>query len=97
MDYLENFVGEIPGFYSICLSATVYLFLPLFQGANVVFRHVLVPITGRQNELMLHDAWKVRLSIEKAIPDSAIRSDVLAKASAMFTKELKSATKKKEL
>lgn len=37
MDYLENFVGEIRDFYSICLAATVYLFLPLFQGANVFF------------------------------------------------------------
>ena len=29
MDYLENFIGKIPGFYSICLCATVYLFLPM--------------------------------------------------------------------
>ena len=38
MDYLENFVGGIPGFYSVCMAATIYLFLPLFDGANVVFR-----------------------------------------------------------
>ncbi len=25
MDYLETFIGSIPGFYSICLCATVYL------------------------------------------------------------------------
>jgi TB2/DP1, HVA22 family len=25
MDYLETFIGFIPGFYSICLCATVYL------------------------------------------------------------------------
>ncbi len=29
MDYLETFVGSIKGFYSICLCATIYLFLPL--------------------------------------------------------------------
>lgn len=29
MDYLENFVGEIQGFYSICLCCTIYLFLPM--------------------------------------------------------------------
>jgi len=29
MDYLENFIGKIRGFYSICLCATVYLFLPM--------------------------------------------------------------------
>lgn len=96
MDYLENFVGEIRGFYSICLASTVYLFLPLFQGANVVFRRILVPLTGHQKELFLHDAWKVRLSIEKAIPDSTIRGEVLARASEMFTKDLKSARRKKE-
>lgn len=96
MDYLENFVGEIRGFYSICLAATVYLFLPLFQGANVIFRRVLVPLTGHQKDLMLHDAWKVRLGIEKAIPDSTIRMEVLAKASEMFSKELKPARSKKK-
>ena len=31
MDYLENFVGEIPGFYSLCLCTTVYLFLPMVR------------------------------------------------------------------
>lgn len=87
MDYVENFVGEIRGFYSICLASTVYLFLPLFQGADVVFRQFLVPLTGHKKELMLHDAWKIRLSIEKAIPDSTMRSEVLAKAAEMFQKK----------
>lgn len=95
MDYLENFVGEIRGFYSICLAATIYLFLPLFQGADVVFRHVLVPLTGHRKELVLHDAWKARLSIEKTIPDSSVRSEVLAKVAEMFQKELKSNRLKK--
>ena len=36
MDYLENFVGSIPGFYSICLCCTIYLMLPLFRGAEQV-------------------------------------------------------------
>ena len=31
MDYLENFVGTIPGFYSLCLCTTVYLFLPMVR------------------------------------------------------------------
>lgn len=29
MDYLENFIGTIRGFYSICLCMTIYLFLPM--------------------------------------------------------------------
>ena len=45
MDYLENFIGHIPGFYSVCSVATLYLFLPMFKGAEVVFRRVLVPLT----------------------------------------------------
>ena len=36
MDYLENFVGRIPGFYSMCLMFTLYLMLPLFRGAEQV-------------------------------------------------------------
>ena len=36
MDYLENFVGAIPGFYSIVLCCTIYLMLPLFRGAEQV-------------------------------------------------------------
>jgi hypothetical protein len=31
MDYLEDFIGKIRGFYSICLCATVYLFLPMVR------------------------------------------------------------------
>jgi hypothetical protein len=30
MGCLEHFVGNISGFYSICLVATIYLFLPLW-------------------------------------------------------------------
>jgi len=88
MDYLENFVGEITGFYSLCLVATLYLFLPMFQGADVVFRRVLVPLTGHQKELMLNDAYKVRLNMEKSIPES-VRAEVLARASDFFSQDLK--------
>lgn len=70
MDYLENFVGGIPGFYSVCLAATVYLFLPIFDGANVVFRRFLVPLTGQYESMLLHDAYLVRKCMEKTIPAS---------------------------
>ena len=95
MDYLENFIGEIRGFYSICLVSTIYLFLPMFRGADVIYRHILIPLTGHQKELILHDTWKVRLRIEKAIPDDSVRSEVLSKASEIFTKELISSKRKK--
>ena len=37
MDYLENFVGKIQGFYSLCLCATVYLFLPMVSNEMMPF------------------------------------------------------------
>jgi hypothetical protein len=67
MDYLENFVGSIPGFYSACALATVYLFLPMFNGADVVFRRVLVPLSGQYENMIIHDAYLVRRGVEKSI------------------------------
>jgi hypothetical protein len=46
MDYLENFVANIRGFYSVCAVATLYLWLPMFRGAEVIFRRVLVPLSS---------------------------------------------------
>jgi hypothetical protein len=70
MDYLENFVGQIPGFYSLCMAATIYLFLPMFDGANVVFRRVLVPLSGQYENMLLRDTYLVRKDMEKNIPAS---------------------------
>jgi receptor expression-enhancing protein 5/6 len=84
MDYLENFVGHIRGFYSICLMATIYLFLPMFGGANVVFRRVLVPLSGQYENMLLHDAYLVRKGMEDAIP-SHYHERVFKKAAEVFT------------
>ena len=35
-DFVENFAGFIPGFYTITIALTVYLMLPLFRGAEQV-------------------------------------------------------------
>ena len=83
MDYLENFVGSIPGFYSVCLLTTLYLFLPMFDGANVVFRRVLVPLTGQYENLLLHDAYLVRKGMEKSIPTKH-HDRVFSKAAEIF-------------
>lgn len=69
MDYLENFVGGIRGFYSLCLAATVYLFLPMFGGADAVFRRVLVPLSGQYENMLLRDAYLVRRGMEASIPE----------------------------
>jgi len=85
MDYLENFVGRIRGFYSICAVATIYLFLPMFQGADVIFRRVLVPLAGQYEHLLLHDAYLIKLGMEDSLP-SKEHDRVMAKAAALFRK-----------
>lgn len=95
MDYLENFLGHILGFYSLCGFATLYLALPMFNGAEVVFRRVLVPLSGQYEELMMRDAWLVRRNIVASIPDKQ-RHKVLTRAAAMFAPSEPSATSKKD-
>lgn len=85
MDYLENFIGHIRGFYSICLVATVYLFLPMFNGAETVFRRVLVPLSGQYENMLLRDVHMVQLEMEKLIPEKS-RGVTLQKASDIFLK-----------
>jgi receptor expression-enhancing protein 5/6 len=83
MDYLENFVGSIRGFYSLCALATLYLFLPMFQGADIIFRRVLVPLAVQHENLLLYDAYLVRLDLEQSIPEKQ-RERVLARAASVF-------------
>lgn len=85
MDYAENFVGSIPGFYSICAVAVVYLFLPMFNGAEVVFRRVLVPLSGQYENLLLHDAYVVKAGMVKSLPVDQ-RERVFEKTACIFLK-----------
>lgn len=85
MDYLENFVGHIPGFYTLIAVCTLYLFLPMFQGADVIFRRVLVPLTGQYENMLLHDAYLVKLGMEDSIP-SKEHDRVMALAAQVFLK-----------
>jgi hypothetical protein len=91
MDYLENFVGHIRGFYSICLVTTVYLFLPMFKGAETIFRRVLVPLSGQYENMLLHDAALVRRAIEKSIPPE-YHDTVFRKAADVFVSKSKHKT-----
>mmetsp|Transcript_31263 Transcript_31263/g.73345 ORF Transcript_31263/g.73345 Transcript_31263/m.73345 type:complete len:281 (+) Transcript_31263:221-1063(+) len=86
MDYLENFVGHIPGFYSLCCVATLYLFLPMFRGADVIFRRVLVPLSGQYENLLLHDTMLVKLGMEQSIP-AKHKDRVMKKAADVFLKK----------
>lgn len=60
MDVLETYLGWIPGFYMLVIFTTVYLMLPMFQGADKLFRNVLVPLAGLQELLLLRDAIQVK-------------------------------------
>mmetsp|Transcript_7208 Transcript_7208/g.13450 ORF Transcript_7208/g.13450 Transcript_7208/m.13450 type:complete len:418 (-) Transcript_7208:204-1457(-) len=85
MDYLENFLGEIRGFYTTCLCVTVWLFLPMFNGADYVFRQVLVPLTGQYENLILRDVHNVKMVIMESVPEKH-RSRVLQRAADMLSK-----------
>jgi hypothetical protein len=86
MDYLENFVGQIRGFYSLIAVATVYLFLPMFGGAEVVFRRFLVPLSGQYQNMLLHDAYLVKLGVMKDVPEKQ-RDETMEKAAILFMKK----------
>lgn len=67
MDWLEEYLGKVPGFYTVVIFFIVYLMLPLFQGANQVFRNILVPITGQHEMLILRDAHLLRMEMEAKV------------------------------
>mmetsp|Transcript_29488 Transcript_29488/g.60265 ORF Transcript_29488/g.60265 Transcript_29488/m.60265 type:complete len:206 (-) Transcript_29488:374-991(-) len=83
MDWLEEFVGQIRGFYSICLAATIWLFLPMFRGAEAVHRNVLVPLSGQYENMLLRDTYLLRREMEKKMPEKH-REAVRVKAAAVF-------------
>ena len=57
--------------------------LPMFDGANVVFRRVLVPLSGQYENMLLHDAYLVRKGMEQSIP-SKYQERVFKKAAEVF-------------
>ena len=79
-------MGWIPGFYSLAIAAEVYLMLPMFGGADKIFRKVLVPLFRMEEFLMLRDAFFVKKQIFRDLdPDrSAAMREAIAK---LFTQE----------
>lgn len=67
MDFLETWLGGIPGFYTIVLFSSVYLMLPIFRGADKVFRNILVPLTGLQEMLLVRDALVMKRAMMKQL------------------------------
>lgn len=60
MELLETWLGWIPGFYAFTIATTLYLMLPMFNGADKVFRKILVPIARLQDLLLLRDAVQIK-------------------------------------
>ena len=52
----------------MCLAATMYLMLPMFDGSTLVFREVLIPLLGQQELLYLRDARSLAAQFVKNLP-----------------------------
>ena len=63
--FRETYLGPIPGYYTGLIFLEVYLMVPMFGGAEKVFRKFLVPLFGQQEMLMLRDAFLVNKRIFK--------------------------------
>ena len=82
MDVSEDFLGRIPGFYTLIIFTTIYLMLPMFRGADKVFRKVLVPLAGLNELLYLRDSIMIKKQLLRDLPPE--RAAVLQKSIAKF-------------
>lgn len=74
MDLCETFwLGRIPGFYTLVIFTTIYLMLPMFRGAEKVFRKILVPMAGLQEMLILSDSIKIKKQMLKDLDPERAR------------------------
>lgn len=55
----------------------------MFNGAEVVFRRVLVPLSGQYEEMLLRDAWIVQQQMHASLPEKH-RPNVMARAAQIF-------------
>ena len=55
----------------------------MFNGADAVFRQVLVPLSGQYENMLLHDAYLVRKGMEASIPQE-YQDNVFKKAADVF-------------
>lgn len=83
-NFLDGYIGFVPGFYSFLILATVYLMLPMFRGADAVFRTILVPLAGLQELLMKKDASLVMSAILRELPENR-RAAVMTEIGESFT------------
>lgn len=55
----------------------------MFQGSDVIFRRVLVPLSGQYENLLLHDAYLVKMGMDESLPGTE-RARVMAMAAELF-------------
>ena len=82
MNISETWLGWIPGFYTLVIFSTVYLMLPMFRGADKVFRKVLVPLAGLQELLILRDSIQIKKQMLKDLDPE--RAKIVRKSIAKF-------------
>lgn len=86
MLFLEIWIGRVPGFYTLVILCTVYLMVPVFNGATKVFRNILVPLARQQEMLILRDSLKLKQELMRQLPKD--RADRLRRAvAASFGKD----------
>jgi len=84
MNFFETWLGKLPGFYSLIIFSEAYLMLPMFGGADKIFRDILVPLCRLDEMLLLRDAYLVQKRVyDKLKPERA--SIVRSAISSFFT------------
>lgn len=86
--FVEDFLGFFPGFYTVMIALTIYLMLPLFRGADEVFRNILVPIAGLHELLVRRDAEVLKKQALADVPHER-RAHVLKEISASYLEHAK--------
>ena len=66
----EDILAWVPGFYALAVSTAIYLMLPMFSGADQVFRKFLVPIFGLEKELAKADVGRIVAEIGRKLPQN---------------------------
>lgn len=92
----EKWLGWIPGYYTVIILSEVYLMLPMFGGAEKVFRKLLVPMFGLRELLMVRDAFLVKKNLLRDLPPE--RAHLVRKTIAdFFTEESQDKNKETDM
>lgn len=85
---VEKFVGSFKGLYVLCMVATLYLMLPMFDGSTLIFREIMVPLLGQRELLLLRDARSLAAQLFKHVPQDR-QEEARQNAARAFLQEAK--------